>query len=711
MSTPPASGVLLKFTGILGTRSKAVVLLDCGATGNFVSETYARQLGLKQQQSPTRVCLADGRTSDSVGLLPAVNVRIGTYSEKMDLIVTQLQGYDIILGMAWLEKYNPRVDWRGKKLTLTDKQGRVHLLERAPTGVAVALYQPPTSHGLNLITSKQLERQHKEGNIEFACLVHVQTRADGSISLGEATGSIAPTTSPLSGTQTHVGSSGVDSSSLNFIRDPNIEFSSTVSDAGQDKSASVSPTDDRSAAISPTGQGVGHSSNDSNMQQASVRQHIHASNMREQLSAGPSSDDKSASASPADLRPTIAPHARGADKSSNDTKRWSARVRRHVCTSNMQEQVAESPSDLAEYDSRPLPDTRAPIAPSAVSPTDRTTSDACRTFRVVPKGHNDPTMVKYWHGTHMHVKSSGPTGLSGILRRPQLLNQLKEVSTAGAHRHRKRVTWSDVVRGKTKYPRENHLHSRVQVEAEPMGSNVDSPSAAILPADTKRGRDIDRDSYSRCIQCNTDQIGCAFRVRGSQVDNGGTDRLRNPTECATCAQVSSDHSNVIPPSHGCIQSCQRDFKGIPSVNRQKDGITQRTHPSAGPPSVPSEQCSNIANDVQSILLTQSESASAASTLGNSLDAVRARVIAGYSDVFEEQMSLPPSREVDHKIELLPGSVPPSRPIIRLSAKELEELKKQLEELIKVRLHSTKQVAVWSSHPFRQEKGWYDANVC
>ena len=44
--------------------------------------------------------------------------------------------------------------------------------------------------------------------------------------------------------------------------------------------------------------------------------------------------------------------------------------------------------------------------------------------------------------------------------------------------------------------------------------------------------------------------------------------------------------------------------------------------------------------------------------------------------------LPPSREVDHKIELVPGSRPTSRPTFRMSASELAELKKQLEELVK-----------------------------
>jgi hypothetical protein len=57
--------------------------------------------------------------------------------------------------------------------------------------------------------------------------------------------------------------------------------------------------------------------------------------------------------------------------------------------------------------------------------------------------------------------------------------------------------------------------------------------------------------------------------------------------------------------------------------------------------------------------------------------------AEFKDVFPDELpaGLPPSREVDHKIELVPGAVPPSRPTFRLSASELVELKKQLDELL------------------------------
>jgi hypothetical protein len=62
----------------------------------------------------------------------------------------------------------------------------------------------------------------------------------------------------------------------------------------------------------------------------------------------------------------------------------------------------------------------------------------------------------------------------------------------------------------------------------------------------------------------------------------------------------------------------------------------------------------------------------------------AELLRLYRDVFPDKLpdGLPPSRDVDHRIELTPGAVPPSRPTIRLSASELAELKKQLEELLR-----------------------------
>lgn len=52
-----------------------------------------------------------------------------------------------------------------------------------------------------------------------------------------------------------------------------------------------------------------------------------------------------------------------------------------------------------------------------------------------------------------------------------------------------------------------------------------------------------------------------------------------------------------------------------------------------------------------------------------------------SNVFSEPEGLPPKRAADHRIELIPGSSPPSRSPYRLSQPELDELRKQLAKLI------------------------------
>ena len=55
----------------------------------------------------------------------------------------------------------------------------------------------------------------------------------------------------------------------------------------------------------------------------------------------------------------------------------------------------------------------------------------------------------------------------------------------------------------------------------------------------------------------------------------------------------------------------------------------------------------------------------------------------YSDVLVEELppGEPPDRGVVHTVQLLPGSKPPSRPLYRMSPRELEEVKRQVAELL------------------------------
>ena len=76
------------------------------------------------------------------------------------------------------------------------------------------------------------------------------------------------------------------------------------------------------------------------------------------------------------------------------------------------------------------------------------------------------------------------------------------------------------------------------------------------------------------------------------------------------------------------------------------------------------------------------------------------VLKRYQDVMPEDLpnELPPRREVDHKIEVKSGIEPPSKAPYRLSQKELEELKSQLDELL-------------AKGYIRQSKSPYGVHVC
>ncbi|XP_074299914.1 uncharacterized protein LOC141631095 [Silene latifolia] len=58
------------------------------------------------------------------------------------------------------------------------------------------------------------------------------------------------------------------------------------------------------------------------------------------------------------------------------------------------------------------------------------------------------------------------------------------------------------------------------------------------------------------------------------------------------------------------------------------------------------------------------------------------VVGEFDDVFpEEILGLPPKRDIDFSLELKPGTRPISKALYRMGPKELEELKKQLNELL------------------------------
>ncbi len=99
----------------------ARILLDCGATGDFITHDYVATHNLPtSSQTPLDITLADGITQETCdSRTTPSNLRIGPYSIKTGFDLTTLNSdYDIILGMPWLTDENPHIDWVKRQLTI-----------------------------------------------------------------------------------------------------------------------------------------------------------------------------------------------------------------------------------------------------------------------------------------------------------------------------------------------------------------------------------------------------------------------------------------------------------------------------------------------------------------------------------------------------------------------------------------------------------------
>src|SRR3989337_1433769 len=88
------------------------------------------------------------------------------------------------------------------------------------------------------------------------------------------------------------------------------------------------------------------------------------------------------------------------------------------------------------------------------------------------------------------------------------------------------------------------------------------------------------------------------------------------------------------------------------------------------------------------------------------------IVCKYPDVFPEELpGMPPDREIEFLIELLPGIAPISKRPYRMPPNNLEEIKKQIKELLEKRIYSPKFVTLGSPSSFGREEGWNSENGC
>ena len=86
-------------------------LLDTGSTHNFIKNSAAKELGLTVEHRPgICVALPDGGRLDSSGICRDISLYVQGYEFSADLFAIPLDGFDIVLGIRWLNRLG-RIVW------------------------------------------------------------------------------------------------------------------------------------------------------------------------------------------------------------------------------------------------------------------------------------------------------------------------------------------------------------------------------------------------------------------------------------------------------------------------------------------------------------------------------------------------------------------------------------------------------------------------
>jgi hypothetical protein len=97
-------------------RADKQILVDSGATDNFIDPRLIKRLGLRSLclEWPRKIWNIDG-TNNRAGMISDyldLNVQSGNKNTKMQFLVTDLGLEDLILGYPWLAYFKPKFSWR-----------------------------------------------------------------------------------------------------------------------------------------------------------------------------------------------------------------------------------------------------------------------------------------------------------------------------------------------------------------------------------------------------------------------------------------------------------------------------------------------------------------------------------------------------------------------------------------------------------------------
>ena len=112
-------------------------MIDSGATALFIHQKFVDTHQIRTHQLPQPIGLQNiNGTSNQAGAIThfvRLRLTIGTNSDETEFLVTDIGSEKVILGLPWLKKVNPKIDWVMGELELPgDEELNTPLFNRIP---------------------------------------------------------------------------------------------------------------------------------------------------------------------------------------------------------------------------------------------------------------------------------------------------------------------------------------------------------------------------------------------------------------------------------------------------------------------------------------------------------------------------------------------------------------------------------------------------
>jgi len=112
----------------LVNKQPAVILIDCGATVNFISTGWLRKHEIEPIAcSEVGICLGNGYILKNKLGLENVDLQLDDWNSKISGRAVDIATFDVILGCSWLRKVNPVINWKKDRMILKKRKKKTVL--------------------------------------------------------------------------------------------------------------------------------------------------------------------------------------------------------------------------------------------------------------------------------------------------------------------------------------------------------------------------------------------------------------------------------------------------------------------------------------------------------------------------------------------------------------------------------------------------------